>query len=224
MFSRLFKSAKSYIAPQSEKSTSPEGETSFEQTMVTPKTEYIKNSAEEEPTKDNFVDAYVPTSSAKSFKRRAKDEAMSDDDELVTPTSKKRKVLPVRRKNTKSPKRGNDTRPVVEIPASQTTPELDFVEEEEEVVEAGAEQRKLPVTTPSKHHRFSSEEPAQELFFTAKEGTSPVKRKYDNILVIPSSDDEEDSNDDEAPEAIGIQEAAKTVKSKQNEAAQAVKQ
>lgn len=192
--------------------------------MVTPRAQRVKNSTDEEFTDENSINAYVPTSNAKSRKRSAKDEGMSDDDVFVTPSSKKRKVLPVRAKNTKSPKRAKGTRPVVEIPVSQTTPELDFVEEEEEV-ETNVEQPKLPVTTPSKHRRFASEEPAQELFSTAKEEFSSAKKKYDDVVVISSSDDddEEESDDDEAPEAIDIQEAAKTAKSLQNEAAQAVK-
>jgi hypothetical protein len=137
----------------------------------------------------------------------------------MTPSSKKRKVLPVRAKNAKSPKKTKDTRPVVEIPATKFSPELQFVEDEEE--EDVKPEELKNVSTPLNHLRFSSEDPEQEIFLTARQERTIYKEDIEE--VIGSSTGEEDS-DDEAPEAIDTQEAFKAIKSKEKEAAQAVRE
>ncbi len=145
---------------------------------------------------------------------------MVNDNEIATPSSKKRKVLPVRAKSVKSPKgprRIKDTIPVVEIPAKKMI--LDVEVEEDEAESPSEREKEEPhkdIASASKHHRFASEELGDDLFSTAREN---VAENSEDVSPVISSSEESD----EAPEAIDIQEAAKTAKSKEREALQAVK-
>jgi hypothetical protein len=176
--------------------------------MVLPRAQYLSESAEEESTDDNSINVYLPTSSAKKHLRLTLEEGMVNDNEIATPSSKKRKVLPVRAKSVKSPKgprRIKDTIPVVEIPAKKMILDVEVKEEPHK-----------DIASASKHHRFASEELGDDLFSTAREN---VAENSEDVSPVISSSEESD----EAPEAIDIQEAAKTAKSKEREALQAVK-
>jgi len=178
MFSRLLKSAKSYIVSQNEISTSFEAEPSIENAMVTPRATDIVNSTEKQLTADDSIHLRVSLSSGSGKKRKghSQHEAISNEEEFVTPSSKKRRVLPVRAKNVKTPQKFKDTRPVVEIPARKITPETEVVKEDKELLRSKASGLKLAVATPAKHHRFASEELEQEIFSTARQEFSPEKR------------------------------------------------
>jgi hypothetical protein len=216
MFSKILKSARAYIQPNNKTSQASSRGSSIDKTMVTPRTKLVQ---EEKLTDKNSVNGQESIGSAKRRRGHTHEEHMSGDDEFMTPSSKKRKVLPVRAKNAKSPKKTKDTRPVVEIPATKFSPELQFVEDEEE--EDVKPEELKNVSTPLNHLRFSSEDPEQEIFLTARQERTIYKEDIEE--VIGSSTGEEDS-DDEAPEAIDTQEAFKAIKSKEKEAAQAVRE
>jgi hypothetical protein len=70
-----------------------------------------------------------------------------------------------------------------------------------------------------KHRRFGSEEVEDEFFSTAREVAAADENATDDRIIEDSQD-----SDDEAPDAVGIQEAAMSVKSKDRDAAKAVKE
>lgn len=235
MFSKLFKSARAHFEkPELELKISTKQSTTIEPSMVTPRRS-SRNQAlaeeEEELTDENSIHVYVPTSSVKKRKARAlEEEDMSDNDVFVTPSTSKKRKLPVRGKSAKSAKGAKvapDTHPVVEIHSRPiASQELALVVEEEED-EPEAEEAKIPTTTPSKppskHRRFASEEPLQ-VFSTPREEFSPVKNTQEAPIVIGDSEEEDEESADEAPEAIDTQQAAKDIQLKEKEAAQAVQE
>ncbi|KAK0118673.1 hypothetical protein ONS95_007556 [Cadophora gregata] len=204
--------------------------------MVTSRSQSRAARREDEVNEDNASHAYV--SPGKKRKLRSAGNNAEDEEEVIaTPSAtKKRKTLPVREKDS-SPAVAK-TIPVVEIPAKKIIPEPevqggsqakpieieDDVEErsdedvsEEAVAEEGKseEPEKVEVNTKTKHKKFGSEEPEPEFFSTAREEPDVAEE---------IADSEEGSNsEDDAPEAIGIQDAAKEIKSKERDTAKAVK-
>jgi len=189
--------------------------------------QYLSEPTEEELTDGNSIKFYMPTASAKKRRRLAEDGGMTNDNQIATLSSKKRKVLPVRAKSVKSvkspksPRGVKDTIPVVEIPAKKMI--LDVEMEEDETASPSKMEQEEPQEEPqedivsaSKHRRFASEELSDDLFSIAG---GKVVEKNEDIAQVVSSDEE---SGDEAPEALDIQEAAKTAKSKEREAAKAV--
>ncbi len=183
--------------------------------------------AAEELTDENTINVYVPTPSASTRQRkRGRKEAlkMNGTDGSATPSAKKRKVLPVRAKEMKS-----NTYPVVEIPlrkislkpeAHLKTPakKIEVKDSEDEEEDASPTKFFTPMESiPKKHKRFGSEEVIEEPFSTA-----PESSKDDNEKEAEKEDSEE--SDDEAPEVVGMQEAAKSLRSKEQETAKAVKE
>ncbi|CZR61617.1 uncharacterized protein PAC_11514 [Phialocephala subalpina] len=201
MFSRIYKSARALIytsEPNTTKDQPP-----IDEIMVTPRTR--REPLEEDLDDNNSISVYVPT--PKSSKRRKRTEVedsdMDDEEQVVTPSPKKRKVLPVQAKDGEEERPSSSTRPVVEIPAVIPSPEAE-----------------TPVSTKTKHRRFDSEEPAEEFFSTA-----PEKSTQDNWENQEVADEEEiDDSEDDAPEAIGMQEAAETIRSREKDTAKAVKE
>lgn len=162
---------------------------------------------DEDLNDDNTINVYVPTmSSSKRRKRSEVDASNSEVTKVATPSSKKRKVLPVRAKEEDEALLSN-VRPVVEVPSRKITPKTEPADE-------GAQQSSRKV-----HHRFDSEDPVEDFFSTAREHA--VKR--DEEKEESEETDDEDSEDD-APEAIGMQEAAKTTKSREQDALKAIKE
>ncbi|KAF8857334.1 hypothetical protein BDZ45DRAFT_691053 [Acephala macrosclerotiorum] len=158
---------------------------------------------EEELDDNNSINVYVstPKSSMRRKRTEVEDSDLDDEEQVVTPSPKKRKVLPVRAKDGEEER--TSTRPVVEIPVMGASPKID-----------------TPVSTNKKHRRFDSEEPTEEFFSTAPEKST---QDDEDNQGVADEEEIEDSEDDE-PEAIGMQEAAETIKSREKDAAKAVKE
>lgn len=175
--------------------------------MVTTKKQYV----EEDLNDDNTtINVFVPPPSSGRRRKRAEVESSDvEEAEALTPSPKKRKVLPVRFKD------GDEglilnSRPVVEVPSRRMSPE-------EEKLHAEA-----PASSSKKaHRRFDSEDDTEDFYSTARERAA--EDDVEKQEAIEEEDEDEDSDDD-APEAIGMQEAAQTVKSKEQDAAKAVKE
>jgi U3 small nucleolar RNA-associated protein 16 len=237
MFSRLYQSAKAIFTdtPQNEKiQPSVVVEPLRDETMVTTRQRNTQDPIEDKINEENSINVYVP-SSAKRQPKRTKDESvvvLSDDDEaeFKPPSTKKRKRLPVRAKDVESPDPGK-TRPVVEIPAKKSSPEPEqgnevTIREEVEDTKAQHEAQDVGAAGPlerSKHRHFESEEAEHEFFSTAREA---IMDEGDGAIEAVDSREVQDSEDseDDAPEAVGIQEAAKAVKLKDRDAAKVVKE
>lgn len=234
MFSRIYKSARALLTDPQVPSPQTPPKSKNSPGMVTSR------------SRSRAARGEVETNDASSSgkKRRLRSSIGTEDTEeaeVATPTAaKKRKTLPLREK-TATPMVKSSI-PVVEIPARRVTPEKENVlgmptkpieieddveesseedgsegedlgEEEEEKVE---ELQKAEVDTTTKHKRFDSEEAEPEVLSTAQEVPSTAGE-------VADSEEDSDSEDD-APEAIGIQEAAKEVKSKERDTAKAVKE
>lgn len=204
-----------------------------DETMVTTRQRNIQDPVEDEINEENSINVYVPSSS-KRRQKLAKDEGvvvLSDDDnaEFKLPSTRKRKRLPVRAKDVESPDPVK-SRPVVEIPAKKISPEPEqgnevTTREEVEDTKAQDETQDVVAAEPlerSKHRRFGSEEAEDEFFSTAREA---VIDEEDAVVEAAGSREVQDSeeSEDDAPEAVGIEEAAKAVKLKDKDAAKAVK-
>jgi U3 small nucleolar RNA-associated protein 16 len=231
MFARLYQSARAIFidTSHSEKiQATPVVEPLLDETMVTTRQRNIQDPVEDEVNEENSINVYVPNSS-KRRQKRAKDEGvvvLSDDDdaEFKLPSTRKRKRLPVRAKDVESPD------PVVEIPAKNISQEPEQGNEvttrkEVEDTKARDETQDVVAAEPlerSKHRRFGSEEAEDEFFSTAREA---VIDEEDAVVKAAGSQEVEDSevSEDDAPEAVGIEEAAKAVKLKDRDAAKAVK-
>lgn len=203
MFSKIYKSARALIYTSDPNTSKDQSPPQINEIMVTPRLPRPDSLEEEGLDDNNSINVYVPT--PKSSKRRKRTEAedsdMDDEEQVVTPSPKKRKVLPVRAKDGEEER--PSTRPVVEIPVMSTSPKT-----------------QTPVSAKKKHRRFDSEEPAEEFFSTA-----PEKSTQDDEENQGAADDREiEDSEDDAPETIGMQEAAETIKSKEKDAAKAVKE
>lgn len=201
MFSRIYSSARALIytsEPNTTKHQSPQ----IDEIMVTPRPPRPEP-LEEELDDNNSINVYVstPKSSMRRKRTEVEDSDLDDEEQVVTPSPKKRKVLPVRAKDGEEER--TSTRPVVEIPVMGASPKID-----------------TPVSTNKKHRRFDSEEPTEEFFSTAPEKST---QDDEDNQGVADEEEIEDSEDDE-PEAIGMQEAAETIKSREKDAAKAVKE
>ncbi|KAH7416835.1 hypothetical protein BKA64DRAFT_636236 [Cadophora sp. MPI-SDFR-AT-0126] len=206
--------------------------------MVTSRSQSRAARREDDANDDNTIHVYVSPGKKRKL-RSAGNNGEEEEEEAGLPSSaKKRKILPVREKG--SSPAVTKTIPVVEIPVRKNTPKPeakagspskpieigDDVEESEDVSEEEQEEVIIEketeepkgdeVDTKTKHKRFGSEEAEPEFFSTARENPEAIEE-------IADSDEDSDSEDD-APEAIGIQEAAKEVKSKERDTAKAVKE
>ena len=237
MFSRLYKSARSIFTESEEIETTQLASPALatrEDTMVTTRQRESQTSAGDILEDEDTINVYVPTSSGKRQRMGSKGTSSSEEDEadFAPPSSRKRKRLPVRAKDVDSPDLGK-TRPVVEIPVKNLSPSPNHVntvvgaeegeseeKEEEEDTNVKKEGHNTEATgsiIPKKHLRFGSEEVRDEFFSTARE---VMNDEVEDPRVIQDSDDSED----DAPEAVGIQDAAKSVQLKDDEAAKAVKE
>ena len=245
MLSRIYQSARALLNDSTQnRSLSPASSKQSLQNspeMVTSRSQSRAARRDDEVNDDN-------TTQSSGQKRKLRSSGAGhteagEEAEVVTPVAaKKRKILPVREKGS-SPVVKN-TIPVVEIPARKATPEVeakigtpakpieieDDVEESsdedvsvEDIEEDKVEEPKdveveveVEVNTTTKHKRFDSEEAEPELFSTARDDPEAGEE-------VADSDEDSDSEDD-APEAIGIQDAAKEVKSKERDTAKAVKE
>jgi hypothetical protein len=235
MFSRLYNSARTIFtdpAATENEPLTPIVEPLQDETMVTTRQKNTQAPAGDEIEEEDSINVYVSTSSSKRQRRRTKGTSSSDEDaaEYVPPSSRKRKRLPVRAKDVvESPDPGK-TRPVVEIPVRQISPEPDHndlvaAEEEDDDTKFQDEEHDTVAAEPlesSKHRRFGSQPAEDELFSTAREVAND-EDKAKTVEYFQVIEDSEDSDDD-APEAVGIQEAAESVRTKDREAARVVKE
>jgi hypothetical protein len=223
MFSRLLKSARSFLidTPQIETiSPAPLAET-IEETMVRTQRKQVEALVDDDLDEDNSIPVDVSTSNKKRS-RRAKAEdtpEMSAEEESLPPSTKRRKILPLREMEVESPEggledvKGAKTHPVVEIPVRKATPPNI---QRREVAPVGSSEKRgeqQDIVSKKTHKRFGSEELDEEFFSTARD--SNEGDLVDAPIVL---------SDDDAPEAIGIQEAAQTIKSKNRDAAKIVKE
>jgi U3 small nucleolar RNA-associated protein 16 len=227
MFSRLLKSARSFLidTPQIETiSPAPVPET-IEETMVTTRRKQVEIPVDDDLDENQPISVDVPTSSKKRSRRARPEDTpeMSAQEESVPPSTKKRKTLPLREREAESPEGDMEdfkevkTHPVVEIPARKATPPKGQISGVKSVGSLEKREEQQDVVSKKTHKRFGSEDLDEEFFSTARdsnEGDAPI------VL----SDDESEESDDDAPEAIGIQEAARTIKSKDRDAAKVVKE
>jgi hypothetical protein len=237
MFSRLYQSARALFADitQNEKiQPAKVVEPLRDETMVTTRQRHSQEAVREEINDENSINVYVPSSNSRRQKSTSDEDVvvLSDEDGVTfTPTStRKRKRLPVRAKDAESPEPAK-TRPVVEIPAKKISPEPDYgndipIENEVVVTQDKNEERDAETVKSlenSKHHRFGSEKAEDGVLFTAREvGPDEENTTLTTAAVRRTMEDSEEGEDD-APEAIGIQAAAKSVKLKDRDAAKAVK-
>jgi U3 small nucleolar RNA-associated protein 16 len=229
MFSRLLKSARSFLidTPRIETiSPAPLAET-IEETMVTTRRKQVETPVDDDLNEDNPIPVDVPTSSKKRS-RRAKPEdtpEMNVEEESLPPSTKRRKTLPLREREVESPEgetedfKGVKTHPVVEIPARKATPPKSQIGGVT-LVGLSEKEEQQDVASKNTHKRFGSEDLDEEFFSTARESSEG------DLVDVPIvlSDEESEESDDDAPEAIGIQEAAQTIKSKDRDAAKVVKE
>jgi hypothetical protein len=232
MLSRLLKSARSFLidTPQIEIVTpSPVCEI-LEETMVATRRKPVEAPADDDLNEDNSIHVDIPTSSSKKKGKRAKPEdtpELSAEEQSLPPSTKRRKTLPLREKDGDSvdgdmqATRGVKTHPVVEIPARKATPPKGDADGVPSVgtSEKPDDPEQRDVASNKKHHRFGSEDLDEAFFSTARE--SNEGGLADSPIVLS---DEESEKSDDAPEAIGIQEAAQHIKSKDREAAKVFKE
>ncbi|KAE9367907.1 hypothetical protein N431DRAFT_486905 [Stipitochalara longipes BDJ] len=241
MFSRLYKSARAVFTDLDDTKTiqsTPPAPLAREETMVTTRHRGSQASAGDSLEDEESINVYVPTSSSKRQRRGAKRSSSSEEDEAdyAPPSSRKRKRLPVRAKDVESPEPGK-TRPVVEISVKKMSPEPDHrytggveegegEEEKEEEEDVNVNNKEQDTETaepivPKKHLRFGSEEGDDEYFSTARDVV--VDEDIPRIVEDPRMIQDSDESEGDAPEAVGIQEAAESVKLKDEEAARALK-
>jgi U3 small nucleolar RNA-associated protein 16 len=237
MFSRLYKSAKAILidSAESEKTQpTPIVEPPPDETMVTTRQKDTQN-ADHQIEEEDSINVYVLSSSSKRQRKGAKGKSSSEEDEAeyVPPSSRKRKRLPVRAKD--SPDIGK-TRPVVEIPVKKISPEpnngnTSASDEEEEEEQQGTKARdeehaaaSAKSVEKSKHRRFGSEPAEDEFFSTAGEVVNDTGRSTFEVGEDSGVIEDSEDSEDEAPEAVGIHEAAEHVKSKDREAARVVQE
>jgi U3 small nucleolar RNA-associated protein 16 len=229
MLSKLLKSARSFLidTPQIE-TTIPLSDTFEEETMVTTRRKQIETPLDDDLSEYNPIHVDVPTSSEKRG-RCAKPEdtlEMSPEEESLPPSTKRRKTLPLREREAESPEgdlediKGVKTHPVVEIPARKATPPKGQIGGVISVGSPAKREEQQDFSSKKTHKRFESEDIDEEFFSTARE--SNEGDLVDAPIVL--SDEESGESDDDAPEAIGIQEAAQTIKSKDRDAAKVVKE
>jgi hypothetical protein len=235
MFSRLYNSARAIFtdpaATENEQLT-PIVEPLQDETMVTTRQKNTQAPAGDEIEEEDSINVYVPRSSSKRQRKRTKGTSSSDEDaaEYVPPSSRKRKRLPVRAKDVAESPDPGKTRPVVEIPVRKISPEPDpddivAAEEDDDDTKFQDEEHDTIAAGPlegSKHRRFGSQPAENELFSTAREvaNDEDKAKTVEDVQVIEDSED----SDDDAPEAVGIQEAAESVRAKDREAARVVKE
>jgi hypothetical protein len=240
MFARLYKSARAIFTDSAEvENTKPNRYSKLlrDETMVTTRQKDTQAPANHGIEEDDSINVYVPSSISKRQRKGTKRTSSSEEDEAdyVPPSTRKRKRLPVRAKDVESPDPGK-TRPVVEIPAKKISPEPDYVntfttEEAEEGMEDKNDQGEehdaaaTDILEKSNHRRFGSE-PAEDEFFSTARG----QVNEENAMSEPAvdsrviQDSEDEVSDDDAPEAVGMQEAAKSAKIKEEKAARVVKE
>jgi len=231
MFSRIYKSARALLidTPQIGSIASSQ-KIILDETMVTTRPRNRAAPAEEALNEESSINVYVPIPRTTRGQTRARIEDKvdrSNDETVATPVRKKRKILPVREKDVDTPNTVK-TIPVVEVPARKVTPEPDFGQEvvspnPSESLESPDEEQEASqeeIDTKSKHRRFGSEEQDEQFFSTARE----VIPSDDDPDIEAGSEDESEDSEDDAPEAIGIQEAAKDVRSKERDTAKALKE
>jgi U3 small nucleolar RNA-associated protein 16 len=229
MLSRLLKSARSFLidTPQI-KTTTPLSDTFKEETMVTTRRKQVETPLDDGLSEYNPIHVDVPTSSKKRG-RRAKPEdtpEMSAEEDSLPPSTKRRKTLPLREREVESPEgdledfKGVKTHPVVEIPARKATPPKGQIGGVILVGSSEKREEQQDVVSKKTHKRFGSEDLDEEFFSTAR--GSNEGDLVDAPIVL--SDEESEESDNDAPEAIGIQEAAQTIKSKDRDAAKVVKE
>jgi U3 small nucleolar RNA-associated protein 16 len=234
MFSRFYNSAKALFTDPAINENDQPGPTAKPQrdeTMVTTRQRNTQVLLGDEIEEEDSINVYVPSSNSKNQRNITKETPSSGEDaaEYVPPSSRKRKRLPVRAKDVESPDPGK-ARPVVEIPIKKISPEPDHGNiladggEDENIKAQDEEHDTVAVEHPkgSNHHRFGSESANEEYFSTARE----VMHDKDETNAVEDSrvvEDSEDSDDD-APEAVGVQEAAESIKIKARESARVVKE
>lgn len=240
MFARLYKSAKAIFTDSEEvENTKPDRNSNLlrDETMFTARQKDTQAPADHGIEEDDSINVYVPSSISKRQRKGTKITSSSEEDEAeyVPPSTRKRKRLPVRAKDVESPDPGK-TRPVVEIPAKKISPEPDHVntstneEAEEGMGDKNAQGEEHDAATAEirekfNHCRFGIEPAEDEFFSTAREQVNEenaMSKPAVDPRVIQDSEDED--SDDDAPEAVGMQEAAKSVKMKEEEAARVVKE
>jgi U3 small nucleolar RNA-associated protein 16 len=235
MFSKLYRSARAIFIDSAEtEKTQPTSIAHHQrdETMVTTRQQNTQTPAGDEIEEEDSINVYVPSNSSKKQRKRGKGTSSSDEDaaEYVPPT-RKRKRLPVRAKDVESPDLGK-SRLVVEIPVKKISPEPEHIDPGE--IEEGVddtrpqdEEKDAVATEPvakSKHRRFGSEPVEENFFSTAREVVNDeeeaASESAEDTRVMEDSEDSED----DAPEAVGILEAAEIVKLKDKEAARVVKE
>lgn len=206
MLSQISKIAKSLISlQQTEKTSAKKQSPSDIPTMVTTRNQQYQKPTADDLTKDVIVVDVTPVSNSKRKSHKiSKDDQSSPNSTISSPSTKKRKPLPVRAKLAESII--VDTTPVVGL---STKPSNSSHILEEDIETAGSHD-------VLKHKKFDSEEPDQEHFFsTAPEQAEPYNQE------VEDSDDGSSEND--APDEIGAEFAAREANHQAQNAAEAIK-
>ncbi|PBP16696.1 sporulation protein [Diplocarpon rosae] len=252
MFSRIYQSARALLInpTQNENSkTTPKQSKKMVTSRSQSRSHSRKASIAQELNDDNTIKIKI-SSSTKKRSKPAKDEAeettpsakkrktlpVREKDAGAPMLAKTRPVVEITARNiTPQPDTlpGSATKPI-EIEDDEESVDNEENEDEEDSEDVGDEMAQKgreetaqkpadevvgKIDTTKQHKRFDSEESAPELeFFSAPTGVpeDAPDTEYD-------SQDSGDSEDD-APEAIGIQEAAEIIKSKERSTAKAVKE
>jgi U3 small nucleolar RNA-associated protein 16 len=227
MFSRLLKSARSFLIDTPQIETITLFNETIEETMVTTRRKQVETPVDDDLNEDSLTHDDIPTSSRKRGRctKLENTPEISAEEESVPPSTKRRKTLPLRESEVESPEgdmedlKGVKTHPVVEIPARKATPPKGQIGG---VTSAGSSEKeeRQDVVSKKTHKRFGSEDIDEEVFSTARE--SNEGDLVDALIVL--SNEESEESDDDAPETIGIQEAAQAIKLKDRDAAKVVKE
>ena len=194
--------------------------------MTTTLKQNSEDYTDEELDEGNTIHVYVPTSTTRLQVR-----AISEDipemsaGGVSTQATEKQRMLPLREKDAAG-ERVVTTRPVVEIPARKLTPvattprkgtsagNAEIIADDEDGSCKGAPSAR------THHRRFGSEELQDGFFSTARE-SKEGEHDGDDGDESPVDKDNDESEDD-APEAVGIQDAAQSIKSKDKLIAKAI--
>ncbi|PBP26701.1 sporulation protein [Diplocarpon rosae] len=247
MFSRIYQSARALLINPAQNETfkiTPKQS----KKMVTSRSQSRSHSRKASIAQDlNNVNNTIKIQVSSSSKKRSK--PAKEEAEETTPSAKKRKSLPVRKKDAGAPVLVK-TRPVVEITARNITPQphalsgsatkpIEIEDDEENEVEEDGEDVGDEVV--QKRQEETAQEPVDKV--VAKVDNTMKHKRFDSAESAPkpeflptpkelpedapnTEDDSQDSggSEDDAPEAIGMQEAAEEIKSKELSTAKAVKE
>ncbi|KAH8803167.1 hypothetical protein F5884DRAFT_711706 [Xylogone sp. PMI_703] len=211
MLSKFLNSARDLLGPRSKPQSVATNHKSTEgATMVTTRSHSSSKSANESPQEESPIALSQTGSGRKRRRSPVRDVESPRNSKVETPSSSKRqKKLPVRSREEAQP--SPRSRIVIEIPARK--PELSSILDGTTEENSDSDQEDvIKAQLPTKHEILDSADESED-------GISEVSQDD-----TKSKEEEESSDDDDAPEEVVTQDALKSVKSKERDAAKAVEE